>query len=120
MMTLAKGTKGRTELAWSDLSGQVAALRDQMMARGRAKLGDKTVVDMIDTIALALAGVSSRDEAAARSVAAARDTLERFRGRPNPLGRARMFGEKTIGLDDPGMLAIVRLLDSGAAEPATH
>ncbi|MDR6953239.1 dihydroxyacetone kinase [Ancylobacter sp. 3268] len=117
MMTLAKATKGRSEIAWSDLGGHVAALRDQMMARGGANLGDKTVVDMIDAVALALDGASSGEEAASRSVAAARDTLAQFRNRPNRLGRARMFGEKTIGLDDPGMLAFVRLLDSVVAEP---
>jgi hypothetical protein len=43
---------------------------------------------------------------------AARQTLERFRQQPNRAGRARMFGEKTIGLDDPGMLAFLRVVEA--------
>ena len=46
---------------------------------------------------------------------AASETLDAFRDRPNKLGRARMFGERTIGLDDPGMLAFSRLLIAVAA-----
>jgi phosphoenolpyruvate---glycerone phosphotransferase subunit DhaL len=48
MMTLAKATKGRSKIGWNELSPLLASVRDQMMARGGAMLGDKTVVDMID------------------------------------------------------------------------
>jgi hypothetical protein len=43
--------------------------------------------------------------------AAAGAALADFRDRPCRIGRARMFGDKSSGLDDPGMLAFVRLLD---------
>lgn len=46
MMTLAKATKGRGEVGWIELGPLLASVRDQMMARGGAMLGDKTVVDM--------------------------------------------------------------------------
>ena len=39
------------------------------------------------------------------------ETLAGFRGLPNRLGRARMFAEKSVGLDDPGMVAFRRILD---------
>ena len=42
---------------------------------------------------------------------AADEALRSFRDRPSRLGRARMFGDKSIGLDDPGMLAFRRVLD---------
>ena len=42
---------------------------------------------------------------------ATNQALDRFRELPNTLGRARMFGATSIGLDDPGMLAFRRLLD---------
>ncbi|MET4386127.1 dihydroxyacetone kinase-like protein [Bradyrhizobium sp. F1.4.3] len=115
MMTLAKATKGRSEIGWDELAGLLASVRDQMMARGGAKLGDKTVVDMIDAVAVALAQARTREEASEAARGAARATLETFRDRPNKLGRARMFGERTIGLDDPGMLAFSRLLIAVAA-----
>jgi dihydroxyacetone kinase len=118
MMTLGTASKERSELAWTELAGLLATVRDQMMARGGAKLGDKTVVDMLDAIATAIAGAATGEHAAAAAKAAAKETLDRFRDQPNRLGRARMFGERTIGLDDPGMLAFVRLLDGIADSTA--
>jgi hypothetical protein len=82
-----------------------------MMARGGAQLGDKTVVDMVDAVGSALVGAVNGQEARQRADEAAKATLDAFRERPNRLGRARMFGERTIGLDDPGMLAFARLLE---------
>jgi dihydroxyacetone kinase-like protein len=38
--------------------------------------------------------------------------LNTYRDRPSKLGRARMFGDKSIGLDDPGMLALRRVVDA--------
>lgn len=115
MMTLAKATKGRSEIGWNELGPLLASVRDQMMARGGAMLGDKTVVDMVDAVAVALVDVGTRKEASEAARKAVRRTLDAFRNRPNRLGRARMFGERTIGLDDPGMLAFSRLLVAVAA-----
>ncbi|MDF0520199.1 dihydroxyacetone kinase subunit L [Bradyrhizobium yuanmingense] len=115
MMTLAKATKGRNEIGWDELGGLLASVRDQMMTRGGATIGDKTVVDMLDAVAIALTRCTTRDESIAAAQMAARETLDAFRERPNRLGRARMFGERTIGLDDPGMLAFSRLLAGVAA-----
>lgn len=111
MMTLAKATRERSEIAWPDLAGLLNAVRDQMVARGGAQLGDKTVVDMLDAVATAIAGAATGEQAGVVARAAARQALDHFRGQPNKLGRARKFGERTIGLDDPGMLAFARLLD---------
>jgi phosphoenolpyruvate---glycerone phosphotransferase subunit DhaL len=116
MLTLGKETRGRTELPWSELGDLLAKVRDVMMARGEAALGDKTVVDILDAVANSIAGLT--DPAKVRTAAreAARRTLDLFRGKPNRLGRARMFGEKSIGLDDPGMLAFSRILDRLASD----
>jgi dihydroxyacetone kinase-like protein len=46
-----------------------------------------------------------------RSLSAAREALEAFKGKPNKIGRARMFGDKSIGLYDPGQLALVRIIE---------
>lgn len=110
MMTLAKATRGRAEIGWYELGDLLTSVRDQMMARGGAKLGDKTVVDMLDAVAIALAPCKTPGDAIAAAQKASRETLATFRDRPNRLGRARMFGDKTVGLDDPGMLAFSRLL----------
>jgi hypothetical protein len=46
-----------------------------------------------------------------RSLSAAREALEVFNGKPNKIGRARMFGDKSIGLYDPVQLALVRIIE---------
>jgi dihydroxyacetone kinase len=117
MMTLAKETKGRTEIAYDALGGLLESVRDTMLARGGAALGDKTVIDMLDAVAGAIKGQSRTDEIARLASAAAHDCLDRFRDRPNRIGRARMFAERSVGLDDPGMLSFARLLDAVAPAP---
>ncbi|MBL8589019.1 MAG: dihydroxyacetone kinase subunit L [Methylobacteriaceae bacterium] len=112
MMTLAKATRGRETVPVAELAGLLAAVRDQMMARGGAQLGDKSVVDALDAVARSLDGVTDGAAARAAARAAAIAALDEFRGRENRLGRARMFGARTKGLDDPGMLAFARLLDA--------
>jgi dihydroxyacetone kinase len=111
MLTLAKETRGRSELPWEEFGSALQKVRDVMMARGGATLGDKTVVDVLDAVATAIDGLADPREIYARAWLATVNTLDAFRDKPNRLGRARMFAEKSIGLDDPGMLAFSRLLE---------
>lgn len=117
LMTLARETRGRDAVPVSELGDLLAKARDAMMARGGAGLGDKTVLDALDAVASAIAGVDDAGDAGQRAVLAAGDALDRFRQKPNKVGRARMFAEATIGLDDPGMLAFARLC--AAVAPAS-
>ncbi len=110
LMAMAKATKGRTELDVADLAPLVAAARDAMMARGKAALGGKTVLDSLDAVAGALDGESDPAAAADAAVRAARGALDAFRDRPATVGRARIFAEKSRGMDDPGMLAMALIV----------
>jgi dihydroxyacetone kinase-like protein len=105
LMTAAKQTKGHTSVAWSELPGYLEKSVDAMILRGKASLGDKTVIDAVSAAAIAGAG---KDEPAAL-LAAVKDgvdgAMREFRDKPNRIGRARIFGERTIGMDDPGMVA---------------
>jgi len=47
-------------------------------------------------------------EAADRAAAKA---LDEFRGLPCKQGRARIYGKKTIGIDDPGMVVVRKLVE---------
>jgi len=115
LMTMGKKTRGQSELEWTAVSTLFAAARDVMMARGRANLGDKTVLDGLDALVTAIAALGDSKAIAAASVKAAGDALERFRGVPCRIGRARMFAERSMELDDPGMLAFARLTEAVAA-----
>jgi phosphoenolpyruvate---glycerone phosphotransferase subunit DhaL len=110
-MSAAKATKGRMQAPWEETSKLLGGARDAMMARGKGTLGDKSVLDMIDAMAKATEGLSARRDLLQAVDSAAHLALETFRDKPSKLGRARMFGEKSIGLDDPGMLAVRRMLD---------
>ncbi|CDZ74162.1 Dihydroxyacetone kinase, phosphatase subunit [Neorhizobium galegae bv. orientalis] len=112
LMTFAKETKGKPAVSVAELGRLLGLARDAMMARGGANLGDKTVLDAIDAVAQALEGVSDPAEAKVKAVKATADVLTEFRGRPNKIGRARMFADQTIGLDDPGMLAFAKLCEA--------
>ena len=117
LMAMAKATKGRTEIEVADLSGLVAAARDAMIARGKAELGGKTVLDSLDAVAKALDGVDDPAAASAAARQAVTDALAAFRDRPATVGRARIFAEKSRGMDDPGMLAMALIVEA-LAPPA--
>jgi len=112
LLAIGKRIKGQAEIEARMLATLVAEARDAMMARGGASLGDKTVLDSLDAIAVALEGKTTTASAASTTADAALQALDRFREKPNRIGRARMFGDKTIGHDDPGMLAVAELAKS--------
>ena len=112
LMSMAKTLRGRVSVEASEVSALIAGARDAMQARGKADLGGKTVLDSLDAMAHATAGLSDPTkvaDAAAYSAAAAQVA---FRGKIATIGRARIFGEKTIGMDDPGMLAMTAIAAS--------
>jgi dihydroxyacetone kinase-like protein len=108
-MAAAKQTMGKTAIATADVPALLTAARDAMMARGKGALGDKTVLDSLDAVIVAVSAAEPAGMAAAADKAAA-SALDAFRDRPNRLGRARMFAEKSVGLDDPGMVAFCRIV----------
>ena len=81
------------------------------MARGKAHLGDKTVLDALDAIRAAVAGLDDPKAQCAAASKAVDETLDAFRDKPNKVGRARIFADRTIGLNDPGMMALRRVVD---------
>ena len=109
LMSMAKVLRGQTSFEPAQISALVAGARDAMQARGKAELGGKTVLDSLDAIALATAGLSETAEIASAATTAARQAQDEMRGRIATIGRARIFGEKTIGMDDPGMLAMTAI-----------
>jgi dihydroxyacetone kinase-like protein len=112
LMSAAKATKGRREVAWSEVSTLLAAAADSIARRGGGQLGDKTVLDALEASRIATDGI----EDPARLVTAADKAVEavimQFRERPSRQGRARIFGAKSVGRDDPGMVAFRRMIEA--------
>jgi dihydroxyacetone kinase-like protein len=82
--------------------------------RGRAKLGDKTLLDVLSPITLALQADSGGELSTAltQAVQAARDGLEATRGMMAQHGKAACFQEKTVGLQDAGATVGVLIIQT--------
>jgi dihydroxyacetone kinase-like protein len=112
LMAAAKATRGRTAVPWTEISSLLAAALQAMSDRGKGSLGDKTVLDSLDAARRATEGLA---EPAALVAAANREVgriLAELRDRPFRQGRARIFGDKGLGRDDPGMVAFKRIVES--------
>lgn len=112
LMAGAKALKGRESVEAWEISGLIAAARDAMQARGKAELGGKTVLDSLDAMARATAGLSEPQEVARAARDAAREAMEVLRDKPATVGRARIFAEKSRTMLDPGMLAMTRIVEA--------
>lgn len=113
LIGVGKQLGDRRSVEWSELADLLDAAQQRMMARGKANLGDKTVLDVIAAAVEALRTSQGADEAARVVPAAVERTIADFRGKPNKAGRARIFAERSVGLDDPGMVAF-RVMVTGA------
>jgi len=112
LMTAAKRTAGVVELDRPGLAALLAEIVSTLAARGGANLGDKTVLDGLQAIHLALAAPDLTYDLKPLALHAVQGALDSMRDKPNRVGRARMFADKTIGLDDPGMVALQRMVQS--------
>ena len=111
LLVVAKDSRGKTEIAWGDMARLLHLAREAMMARGKAALGDKTVLDSLMAIEAALEGTGEPENQLMAARQAAEAALIEFRRKPNRIGRARVYAERSIGIDDPGMAAVAVMLE---------
>ena len=111
-----RSVRGKDALAVPDIRVALAAATAAITGRSGAAGGDKTILDSLLQIE---AGLAAADPAAtadplAVATGAAEAALSEFRPREARIGRARMYGAKSAGHDDPGMLAACLLLRAAA------
>jgi phosphoenolpyruvate---glycerone phosphotransferase subunit DhaL len=99
--------KGKTEIAPDEIRTLLQESLSTMIERSGATLGDKTVLDGLAALANAAPGDDPLHVMAA--------TLEKFRPLPCRMGRARIAGERSVGRDDPGMVALMRMVEGASA-----
>jgi len=112
LMSAAKACKGNLSVSWIEMSVLMGGATEAMARRGRSGLGDKTVLDALEAIRVALEGEEDPQVMLELADRAAADALDQFRHLPAKQGRARIFAEKSVGLDDPGQLAIKRITEA--------
>lgn len=116
LMRAGKEAMGRASLDAATLAKMLVAASNGMQERGKAKPGDKTIIDAVHPATLAF---SSAVESGANLETAAQAMLEAARkGRDDAIplrsmiGRANWVGERTEGLVDPGTVLFVSALEA--------
>jgi dihydroxyacetone kinase-like protein len=114
LMQAGKVALGKSKLAVADLPLLLNAAATGVETRGKARLGDKTVLDALrpasDSFSAALAAGQPLAAAAEAMVAAARNGRDRVTPLRNKVGRASWLGERTEGKVDPGCAFAVVVL----------
>ena len=111
LMSAAKECKGKTEIPWDNIENLLSGALEAMIQRGKGALGQKTVLDVIEAARVAVSSISSGAQINSEILSAVEATLIEFRNLPAQQGRARMFGQRSVGLDDPGMLAFKTIVE---------
>lgn len=101
-----KATADCAVMGVSDAALFFRAFVNGIVERGKARPGDKTVIDALDPAATALEAAADRGDglhtAFAHAAAAADAGRLAARQMMSQHGKAAVFREQTIGLDDPG------------------
>jgi phosphoenolpyruvate---glycerone phosphotransferase subunit DhaL len=116
LMSAGKVVRDRTELEPGDLAAMFQAADEGIQSRGKAKLGDKTIVDALHPACVAFSaaltagsGLAAAGAAASEAATAGRDSVTPLRSK---IGRASWVGERTEGIVDPGCAMFVLLLQA--------
>jgi dihydroxyacetone kinase-like protein len=117
-LQLGVATAGKSEIAAEDWRAALAGAVQGVQARGKAEVGDKTMIDALaparDALAQALdAGVSFED-ALRRSAEAAEEGMRSTIPLVARKGRASYLGERSAGHQDPGATSSYLLLKTVA------
>jgi dihydroxyacetone kinase-like protein len=109
-----KHVTGQAQLDRERITAMLEAATSAIASRSGASSGDKTVLDALVRIEHSLAETHGAP-LLNTAVRAAECAVTEFREREARIGRARIYGAKSVGHDDPGMLAALLLLRAVAA-----
>jgi phosphoenolpyruvate---glycerone phosphotransferase subunit DhaL len=118
-LELGKQTAGKQEVDAATLSSILEAGLGDIKRRGKAELGDKTMVDALTPAVEAMKAAGTDIKAATRAAATtARDAAEKTSPLLARKGRASYLGERSIGHQDPGATSSALLLEALAVVSA--
>ena len=105
-INISKNLKGKNQCNHDDIITIFDTALKTILERGKTSIGDKTIADSLDLIIKNLKDNQNYSEVFKSST---NQALKDFKGKKIKIGRARMFEDKTMDLDDPGMFALNRL-----------
>jgi len=108
-LNASKTVAGKTELDLNDFMGMLEAALEGVKSRGKAVVGEKTMVDAIEpaleALKKAVAEGASTREAMDLAVKAAEEGVAYTKTIIAKKGRASYLGERSIGHEDPGAMS---------------
>lgn len=124
LMRAGTGVKGKNNLSASDLVNMLFSAANGIQERGKAQLGDKTVLDVLFPAAHAFQAAIESDlnviDAGKKMLESAEEGCDAVTPQQSRIGRASWLGEQTKGKIDPGCavtLIILRaIFDSAEAD----
>lgn len=107
-----KAIAGKSEISTADLADFFQAFVAGIMERGKAKPGDKTIIDALKPAADTLAQLKAQDiqQALPEAIVSAQKGLESTKDMIAKHGRIAYYKEQSKGQEDPGATAGVILL----------
>jgi dihydroxyacetone kinase-like protein len=117
-LQMGSSAAGKSDLSGEDWAAALAAGLAGVQRRGKAELGDKTMIDAlapaVEALRSSLAGGGAADEALRRSAEAARDGMTATIPLVARKGRASYLGERSADHQDPGATSSWLLLRTAA------
>lgn len=107
LLRAGKAAGPRASMPTGELRTIIAAMRDGIAQRGKAELGQRTMLDAWGTAADAAVNGRNADAIAA----AARRGAEATRDMIATVGRAARLGERSLGNADPGSVSAAMLVE---------
>lgn len=115
LVSLGNTWKGKQQVEEQDVVAAPRVLCEAISRLGKAKVGDKTVLDALYPFAETLEGVfaetSDFSKAYEQAVLAAKAGLEKTKGMQATVGRARWLGERAVQAYDGGALLCVLIVE---------
>ena len=117
-MQIGKETVGKLELTLNDWTSALDSAINGVMMRGKANLGDKTMLDSLIPALNTLKDCSANGTSLADALSASEKAAEQGMLSTTPLvakkGRASYLGERSAGTQDPGATSSYFLLKTAA------
>jgi phosphoenolpyruvate---glycerone phosphotransferase subunit DhaL len=114
LMRVGREIMGKSQLVPIDLGNMLMIAGNAMKERGKANLGDKTVLDVIipagEAFQDAINQGKSLEEAGRLMILAAESGRDKVTPIKSQIGRASWIGDRTAGVVDPGCETMVIIL----------
>jgi dihydroxyacetone kinase-like protein len=116
LMTGGKALAGKTGIGPGEFTLLLQAMENSVARMGKAKPGDKTILDAVHAARQSLSGTGSQEigEVCAKAAAAAKQAAQSTANLLSAKGRSSRLGDRVLGHPDPGAVSFSLILEAFA------